>query len=386
MKWILKPRFKPFLNYKEWKKIFRLNSDAVYQFEKKFAKKFKAVDAVTFPYGRSAQWAFFNAIGLVNSEVLMPSYTCSVVAHAVTLSGNTPVFVDINLNDYNMDLNELEKLVSVKTKAIIATHTFGYPQDLDRLEDIVKKSEIRFGHKIWLIQDCCHCFGAEWNGRMIGTSGDVAVYALNISKIMTSIFGGMLTFQNQDLANIVRDWRDNNYKKTGFLKEIKRRLYFILVCIAFSKYLYFVTWWLQEKTNILNKYTKAFHLDNKIHFPVDYLDHMTNIEAAIGLVQLDKYDQIIDYRRKKVNFYQESLSKNPSWILGPIIQGATYSHYPIRVSNRDAVLKEYINHGVQLGNLIQYSIPNLPEYSHYKGDFKNSTLASSSLINFPVTK
>ena len=66
----------------------------------------------------------------------------------------------------------------------------------------------KYGHKVWLIQDCCHAFGAEWNGRMISTSGDVAIYAFNISKMITSIFGGMLTFQDQMLADKVRAWRD----------------------------------------------------------------------------------------------------------------------------------------------------------------------------------
>ena len=93
------PRFRPSLGIKEFLKIFSLNIGAVRKFEKKFAKKFNAVDAIAFPYGRSAQWAFFNAIGIKNAQIIMPAYTCSVVAHSISLSGNTPRFVDINLND-----------------------------------------------------------------------------------------------------------------------------------------------------------------------------------------------------------------------------------------------------------------------------------------------
>ena len=119
----------------------------------------------------------------------MPAYTCSVVAHAVVLSGNVPRFIDINLDDYNMNLEDAEAAINKNTRVIIATHTFGYPQDLNRLEAMVRKGEKKYGHKIWLMQDCCHAFGAEWNGRMIGTSGDVAIYAFNISKMITSIFG-----------------------------------------------------------------------------------------------------------------------------------------------------------------------------------------------------
>ena len=201
------PRFKPSLNWREILTLFRFNIGAVEKFEQDFAKKFKAIDAVAFPYGRSAQWAFLKALSIANAEVIMPAYTCSVVAHAITLSGNKPRFIDIDLQDYNMNLDLAEAAINERTRVIIATHTFGYPQDLERLESMVEKAEKKFGHKIWLMQDCCHAFGAEWKGRMIGTSGDVAVYAFNISKLMTSIFGGMLTFQNKDLAQKIRNWR-----------------------------------------------------------------------------------------------------------------------------------------------------------------------------------
>ena len=83
-----------------------------------------------------------------------------------------------------MDLDLVENAITDKTRCIIATHTFGYPQDIDRLEKIVREAENTHGQKIWLMQDCCHAFGAEWNGKMIGTSGDVAVYAFNISKLI----------------------------------------------------------------------------------------------------------------------------------------------------------------------------------------------------------
>ena len=79
---------------------------------KGFAEKFQAIDAVAFPYGRSAQWAFLKALGIENAEIIMPAYTCSVVAHAVTLSGNEPRFIDIDLHDYNMNLDLAEAAIN----------------------------------------------------------------------------------------------------------------------------------------------------------------------------------------------------------------------------------------------------------------------------------
>ena len=364
--------------------IFRRNRGGVERFEKEFAKAFQAVDAVAFPYGRSAQWAFFKAIGIENAEVIMPAYTCSVVAHAVTLSGNIPRFIDITLDDYNMNLDEAEAAINRRTRAIIATHTFGYPQDLDRLEAMVRRAENHYGHKVWLMQDCCHAFGAKWKSRLIGTSGDVAVYAFNISKIITSIFGGILTFQNKILANKVRHWRDTTFKKPGLKKNIYRRMYLIGVYAAFLKPIYKWVWYLEKKSSLLNRWTKAFHLDQKVCFPPDYLKNLTNFEAEVGRRQLKKYSTIIKRRKIQAKIYDKKLKKHKMWKLPPILTGATYSHYTISVLNRKQTIQEYAKKGIHLGEVIQYSIPALKPYSDSRGHFPNAEKASKSVINFPI--
>lgn len=379
------PRFKPQLGWAEFLALFCRNKGAVKRFEQEFAKAFDAVAAVAFPYGRSAQWAFFKALGLENAEIVMPAYTCSVVAHAVTLSGNRPRFVDISLDDYNMDLDLLEAAITAETRAIIATHTFGYPQDLDRLEAIVRHAEARYGHKVWLMQDCCHAFGATWQGRLIGTSGDVAVYALNISKLMTSIFGGMLTFQDRELAERVRAWRDRNFRPAGFFKAIRRRLYLLAVYAAFNEKVYGLTWWLQERTPLLNRLSKAYHLDDTIHFPPDFQEKMLDVEAAVGLVQLKRYPGIVARRRENAAWYDRNLERHAGMVFPPLVPGATYSHYVVRVPDRAEVLHAWAERGIQLGELIQYSIPDTGPYRHLGQHCRNADEASRHTINFPVT-
>ncbi len=378
------PRFKPNLNHTELLSLISPNTGLVRRFERQFAKDFNAVDAVAFPYGRSALWAFLQAVGVRDAEVVMPAYTCSVVAHAITLSGNKPAFVDCNLTDYNMDLDLLPDIINEHTRAVVATHLFGYPLDLDRVEQIVAEAEQHYGHKIWLIQDCAHSFGATWNGRLVGTSGDTALYALNISKMITSIFGGMLTFQDQDLADKIRSWRDERFKKPGLLKPLLRRLYLVAVYIAFNETIYGLVWWLQEKTPLLNKLTKAYHLDDKIHFPPDYLDHMLDVEAAVGLEQLKKYPKIIANRRKMAAWYDQNLKRRKGWVFPPIIEGATYSHYVVRVPDRQAVVREYAAKGMHLGELIQYSVPLLPGYDKMCFFCPYAEKASKRTVNFPI--
>jgi len=380
-------RFKPQLGVQEFLALFRRNTGAVKKFEHAFAKEFDAVDAVAFPYGRSALWAFLNAVGVKNYEVVMPAYTCSVVAHAVSLSGNKPRFVDIQLSDYNMNLDLLPTAINENTRAIVATHLFGYPSDINRVEAIVAEAEAQYGHKIWLIQDCAHSFGATWQGQLVGSSGDVGLYALNISKTMTAIFGGILTFQDQKLANKVREWRDQHFCKPGIFKPWLRRLYLLAVYFAFNKYIYSLTKWLQHKTPLLDKLTKFYHLDGTIHFPPDYLDKMLDIEAAVGLEQLKKYPMIINQRRKIATRYDQCLPRKDGWIFPPIIKGATYSHYVIRVPNRQACIIHMAKNSVELGELIQYSVPNLPGYSNIvcdQDDCSRSDMASGTTVNIPI--
>ncbi len=379
------PRFKPSLGWGEFRALFRFRRNVVQKFEVAFAGAFHSKTAVAFSYGRSAQWAFFKALGISNAEIIMPAYTCSVVAHAVTLSGNIPRFVDIVSGNYNMNLELIQSLINQNTRAVIATHTFGYPENVERIADIVKDAEKKYGNKIWIIQDCCHSFGATWKGRPVSMSGDVAVYAFNISKIMTSIFGGMLTFQDEELGNKVRKWRDENYKKAGFLKTIKRRLYLLAIYVAFNEKIYGFTWWLQEKTPILNALTKSFHLDEKIHFPPDYLEFMLDVEAEVGLVQLTKYPSIIENRRKNALWYDQNLKKREGWTFPPIVEGATYSHFAIHVQDRKKVVDEMAKNGIHIGELIQYSIPNMSTYNVLKDQCPISLVCSKTTINMPVT-
>ena len=213
-----------------------------------------------------------------------------MVAHATVLSGNKPVFVDNTLIDYNMDLEGLEKAITARTRAVIPTHLFGYAMDSAQVNKIVKKAEKRFGQRIYIIEDCAHSFDASWQGRPVINIGDGALFGLGISKQITSIFGGMFTTDDKDIAERLRAWRDSNFKPGDWVKSLRRVLYLMAVYPAFNETLYGLVYCLQEKTPILNRLTKAYHLDEAIHFPPDFDTQMCNVEASVGLAQLAKYN------------------------------------------------------------------------------------------------
>ena len=379
------PRFKPYLGKEEFLSLFKCNKAAVQEFEKKFAEKFRTKEAISFSYGRSALWTFFKAMDIVDAEIIMPAYTCSVVAHAIVLSGNIPCFVDINLSDYNMNLDQVESSINENTRAIIATHLFGYPLDTDKLKEIVQRTEKQFGHKIWVIQDCAHSFGAEWEGKLVCNEGDAAIFGLNISKMITSIFGGMLTTNNLEVAEKIRKFRNENFRKSGFIKTSNRIFYLLAVYIGFNERIYGFIKFLQDKTKILDRFTKAYHLDEKIHFPPDYLDLMIPLEAKVGLEQLKKYNDIVSIHQTNAKKYNMLFKDKPSWKLPPIVEGATYSHYVVRVDNRKEEVKKYFAKKIELGQLIEYSLPHIPSYSKWDNtNCKNSLTCSMNTINIPI--
>ena len=380
------PRLKPFVGSEEFLSLFKTQKNAIEKFEKAFAAEFSTRHALAFPYGRSALWAFFKAMGIQGAEVVQPAYTCSVVGHATVLSNNIPVFVDITLNDYNMDLDLFRKSITAKTRVVLPTHLFGYPMNVDSVNQIVREAESRFGQRIYIIQDCAHSFEAEWQGRSVINTGDGALFGLNISKQITSIFGGMFTTNDDEIAKKLLAFRDQNFSQKSLLEKLARMVYLPISALAFTDPIYSLTYWLQNNTSFLKGLTDAYHLDQKIVFPPDYLKCMAAVEAQVGYEQLKKYNQIKARRRDIASNYFDQLKTPETWVMPPQIEGATYSHFVIRVPDRDRVMKLAARQGIQLGQLIEYSMPHLPSYQKYAlpDHYPNSLLCSQSMINLPI--
>ena len=118
-------RFRPYYKLRDLLSIFKFKNSNVKKFENKFKAKFDMKYAVTFSYGRTALYAILKIIKAKNYEVILPSYTCSVVGNAVVLSGAIQKFVDANKHDFNMIFEEIENKITIKTIAIVVTHIFG---------------------------------------------------------------------------------------------------------------------------------------------------------------------------------------------------------------------------------------------------------------------
>ena len=375
------PRLKPQLGFGELAAAFSPpRRDDVERFEQQFAAEMGQTHAVAFPYGRTGLSLLLRAMGIQQREVICPAYTCVVVPHAIVTSGNDPVFVDSLDSDFNMNLDLVERAITPQTAAIVATSIFGYPVDLDHLEDVRRRHP-----KIAIIQDCAHSFQAEWQGRPVQQAGHAAIFGLNISKLMTSILGGMVTTDSDTLRDALLRERERSVQSAGWMKSFMRRAYLLATYPAFSPPIYGLVNWL-ERCGFLDRFVRYYD-EGVIEMPADYLSGMTAVEARVGQVQLKKLKSILAQRRKIAALYHEQLEGVTGLSRPPLLEGATYSHYVPRVSQPDALCAALLPHGVQLGRLIEYSIPDMKAYRTRPGARDDCPVAramATSTINLTL--
>ena len=223
----LVPRIKPFLGWKEIKSALFPSKNAVCEFERAFSSKFNAKEGIMFSHGRVGLFSFFRAMEIENKEVICPAYTCVVVAHSVVLSGNKPVFIDCEKDSPNMSLSMLEEAITNETRAVIVTHLFGFPMQVHEVNRIIRNAEQKFGTKIYVIQDVAHSFGCKIQGDFVSQHGDIAFYGLNISKIITSTFGGIITTDSEIIASKLKSFRDENFKERSVFGRVFKVIYSI---------------------------------------------------------------------------------------------------------------------------------------------------------------
>jgi dTDP-4-amino-4,6-dideoxygalactose transaminase len=353
-------------------------NDDVKRFEDAFADLMGQKFALAFPYGRTGLMLLLKALEIEDQEIICPAYTCVVVPHAIVYSGNVPVFIDCEPEGFNMDLDLAGEAITDKTRALLATSIFGYPVNLDKLDKIRKMHP-----QIYIIQDCAHSFAAKWRGRPVQKEGTAALFGLNISKLLTSIFGGMITTDDYAVFNKLKQLRDNELNPPSWIKSIRRLFYFLAVYLAFSKGFYGVINRF-ERHGFLNPFVKYYD-ELHIDMPDDYLEAMTNVEARVGIANIKRYNNIIKNRIAAAEQYSQCLQDVVDLELPPEASGATYSHFVVQVKDRNKWLNEGLNRGVQFGSLIEYNIPEMPAYGNHKPeDFPIANQYSRTALNLPL--
>ncbi|GAA1145682.1 DegT/DnrJ/EryC1/StrS family aminotransferase [Nesterenkonia lutea] len=263
-------------------------------------------------------------------EVIVPSFTFAATANSVALTGATPVFADIELEHYCLDLDHVESLITDATKGIMPVHLYGHPANIAAFRRLADRRDIK------LFEDAAQAHGAALDGQRVGTFGDFAMFSLYPTKNMTSGEGGMVSTGDPVIERNLRLLRNQ-----GMERQYENEL-------------------------------------------VGFNARMTDLHAAIGRVQLGKIKGWTAQRQSNAAF----LTANIQGVRTPATaQGAehVFHQYTVRVDeDRDgfaaALKKEY-----QIGSGVYYPIPNhrLPSFKRVE-DLPNTEIASREVLSLPV--
>ena len=224
-------------------------------FEEKFAEFCQTKYGVACNNGTTAIHLALESLGIgKGDEVIIPTFTMIATCNAVIYSGAKPVLVDSEMETWNMDPEVIEEKITPKTKAILVVHTYGHPVDMDPILEIAQK------HNLFVIEDAAEAHGGEYKGKRCGSLGDVGCFSFYSNKIITTGEGGMVVTNNEEYAGKARLLRNHAFSKPRF-----------------------------------------------IHHELGYNYRITNIQAAIGLAQMEQAEYLVNRRIENAKKYNSLL-------------------------------------------------------------------------------
>ena len=257
----------------------------VAEFEEKFAQYTGAEQAVAVSSCTTALHLAMIVAGVqTNDEVICPSMSYIATANSIRYVGAQPVFAEVNPKTYNLDIDYVKQLITPKTKAILLVHQIGMPADIDAFKALCEEKDLV------LIEDAACAIGSEYKGQKIGSHSDLVCFSFHPRKVITTGDGGMITTSREDYAKRLKLLRQHGM---GVNDRVRH---------------------LSQKVIITD------------HLELGYNYRMTDIQAAIGIKQLEKLDWIVSERRKVALQYHEAF-KDIDFLRLPIEKEGYFSNY-----------------------------------------------------------
>ncbi len=267
------------------------------EFEDKFAEHCKTKYCIGLNSGTTALDLSLKLLGVNHGdEVIVPTWTFVSTAHCVYYNLATPIFADIDPDTMNINLEDVAKKITCRTKAIIPVHFSGRPVDIDKLKEIAGD--------IPIVEDCAHASGAKYKNKSVGGLADIGAHSFHAVKNLAMGEGGAITLNNEEMAE-----RAIRLRWLGIDKS---------------------TW---DRTSLEQKYWWEYAVDE-----IGYKYHLNDIHAALGLVQLKKLHESNSLRRERVNHYFEGLTDIEQIQLPPKDDNVLVSSwhlFAIRTQSRD---------------------------------------------------
>lgn len=284
--------------------------------------------------GHSALEAGIQALNLTG-EVITTPFTFASTTHAIVRSGLTPVFCDIDPDYYTIDTDKIERLITEKTSAILAVHVYGNICNIEGIEQIARK------HNLRVIYDAAHTFGEKYKGKAVASYGDMSMLSFHATKVYNTIEGGAICYNDANLQDIISKLRDFGIRNEEDVD-----------CVGFNA-------------------------------------KMNEFQAAMGLCNLKYLDEEIKKRKNVVVKYKELLRNIPGIILSPDNPDVknNYAYFPIRVEekeygySRDDVFTWLKNHGI---GARKYFYPLTSEFSCYRDIYFNNATPIAHDISMKI--
>ena len=349
------------------------------KFESALAARVGARFGIAFAYGRSGVIAACKALGLTQMEIIVPAYTCGAIVEAVTVSGNRPIFVDIDLADYNMDISAIKRALTSQTRAIIATCMYGYPADIEAIRATAGDERIIIIEDNALLGPVAGCSGEA------SLRGDIAFYSFGPGKHLYAVQGGVVVTNSANLYEKIKAYRDQDMGRLPWRVWAKRLARLMTGYMMLNSFML-------EAWNKANQVGSMARIRDRLgltrtYMPGDYATAFANFQGRVGLAQLSKFDTVLDKRRALAEFYDSKLRDVPGITPAPIIPGATYALYTVRVERRDEIdfRRRMLARGIEVGAVFDYVVANRKPYQpHVNWTFPHAEQAAREVVNLPT--
>jgi dTDP-4-amino-4,6-dideoxygalactose transaminase len=328
----------------------------VQEFERKLSEYIGVNNAITVNSCTAALHLSLIVSGVrVGDEVITTPMTFAATSNVITHVGAKPVFADIKKNSWNIDPNEIKKRITNRTKAIIPVHYAGLPCDLNEISEIARAKNIH------IIEDAAHAFGARYDGQRIGSSGNLVCFSFYPTKNITTIEGGLVCTQDTHIADLIKVLRLHGQSSDA---------------------------WSRYSSGSAKSY-RVTHAGFKYN--------LTDVQAAIGIKQLEKVNRFLEIRKRIAKIYLEELN-GVHGIIVPVSEaenGERVWHlFTILIKSeelgvdRDVVMAKLNEIGIGTG--IHYEALNLHpfyqnQYGYHDGMYPVAEYVSARTLSLPLS-
>ncbi|WP_201574137.1 DegT/DnrJ/EryC1/StrS aminotransferase family protein [Psychrobacter sp. H8-1] len=334
------PDLKDFVPYLEqiWENKILTNGGPLHQQLEKELCEYLGVDYISlFNNGTIALITALQALGLKEGEVITTPYTFIATAHAIVWNNLTPVFVDIDPVTSNIDPQAVEKAVTENTVAILPVHCYGIPCEVDALQTIADK------HNLKLIYDAAHAFGAKYKGQSLLSYGDLSMVSFHATKVFNTFEGGAIVCHSAEMKHHI-----DQLKNFGIVNE----------------------------TTVND---------------VSMNGKLSEVHAALGLLQLKTIDQTLQARQKVDSHYRELLAdiEGITCIQRLNLDKDNYSYFPVIISSsfslsRDELFEKLKQHNIYARKYFYPLMTDFNVYKQYQSDTPNAKQLSEQVLCLPM--